>query len=105
MASVDGCGFCRTVRQAHLLPLLDQGQTIVQIDLRSGVAIVDFKGHVTSHDALLRRWAVRVAPTLLFFGPSGVEVSERLEGVSQPDFYGTYLEERLRQATLRAKAG
>jgi hypothetical protein len=32
---------------------------------------------------------------LLFFGPGGKEVAERMEGAYLPDFYGPYLEERL----------
>lgn len=103
MASLEGCGFCHTVRNAHLLPLLEQGQVMVQIDLRGTSPLVDFDGRTTHHDALLRRWGVRVAPTLLFFGPRGTEVSDRLEGASLPDFYGAYLEERLRLAAQRSK--
>jgi hypothetical protein len=35
---------------------------------------------------------------VLFFGKGGSEVAQRLVGASIPDFYGAYLEERLRQA-------
>jgi hypothetical protein len=42
-----------------------------------------------------------MAPTLLFFGPGGREVAERMEGAYLPDFYRAYLEQRLDQA--RAK--
>jgi len=46
---------------------------------------------------LARAWKVSIAPTLLFFGPNGKEVAERMEGGYLPDFYGPYLEERMAQ--------
>jgi hypothetical protein len=50
---------------------------------------------------LARRWKIAITPTLLFFGPGGREVAERMEGAYQPDFYGPYLEDRLAQARQR----
>jgi hypothetical protein len=57
--------------------------------------VLDFQGASTTHDALVRQWGVRVAPTVLFFGAGGVEVAERLRGASIPDYYGAYLDQRL----------
>jgi thioredoxin-related protein len=99
MASLDGCPFCKVVRDSHLAPMRSEtGQPIVQIDIKSARAVLDFNGKPTTHDALLQAWRVKVLPTVLFFGKSGTEVAPRLVGASIPDFYGAYLEERLRIA-------
>ncbi len=87
--------FCRQARQSHLAPMHKAGVIIVQVDLRSQQAVLDFTGKPTTHDQLTRDWKVSIAPTLLFFGPGGKEVAERMEGAYLPDFYGPYLEERL----------
>jgi thioredoxin-related protein len=71
------------------------GTVIVQVDMRSAQAVVDFGGKLVTHDQLARAWKVSIAPTLLFFGPHGKEVAERMEGGYLPDFYGPYLEERM----------
>lgn len=101
MASLDHCVYCQLVRERHLFPLLQSGQPVVQLDLRNHAEILDPEGQPSSQDALLRRWSVRLAPTLLFLGPGGRELAERLEGVPLPDFYGSYLDERLVQARSR----
>lgn len=101
MASLEGCVYCRIARQSHLVPMHRNGQPIVQVDLRSDVAVRDFAGKMTTHDELARRWNVTITPTLLFFGPGGREVAERMEGAYQPDFYGPYLEDRLEQSRKR----
>lgn len=101
MASLEGCVYCRIARQSHLAPMQRGGQPIVQVDLRSDAAVRDFAGRMTTHDALARQWNVTITPTLLFFGPGGREVAERMEGAYQPDFYGPYLEDRLEQSRKR----
>jgi len=100
MVSLEGCPFCRIARQSHLLPMHREGGVIVQVDMRSTQMVRDFDGQITTHDALVQRWRVSIAPTLLFFGPGGREVAERMEGAYQPDFYGPYLDERLDKARL-----
>ena len=95
MASLEGCVFCRQARQSHLSPMHKSGTVIVQVDLRSKLQVLDFAGQLTTHDQLTRQWKITITPTLLFFGPGGKEVAERMEGAYLPDFYGPYLEERL----------
>ncbi|WP_374669615.1 hypothetical protein [Ramlibacter sp.] len=100
MASLDGCAFCMEARDAYLGPLRDEtGQPVVQVDLRSNRAIRDYDGQPTTHDALTRAWKIVIAPTVLFVGPGGREIAPRLAGASLPDFYGAYLEDRVRRAT------
>lgn len=98
LASTEGCAWCKLVRDNYLAPLRrDQGVQAVQLDLGSRAGVVDFSGGAATHEELLRRWRVQVAPTLLFFGRDGREVAPRLVGMA-PDFYGAYLDERLATA-------
>lgn len=99
MVSLDGCPFCKVVRENYLLPLLQlEGLPIVQVDMRSQQLLRDFRGQSLSHDAQVRSWRIRLAPTVLFFGRQGREIADRLIGASLPDFYGAYLNDRLQQA-------
>jgi thioredoxin-related protein len=97
MVSLEGCVFCRQARQSHLSPMHKAGTVIVQVDMRSSQPVLDFAGKLTTHDQLTRQWKVSITPTLLFFGPNGKEVADRMEGAYLPDFYGPYLEERMVQ--------
>lgn len=98
MVSLDGCPYCRVVREQYLAPMSRQGLAVVQVDWRSAELVQDFSGARLTHDAQVRKWAITVAPTLLFFGPGGREVAQRLVGTSIPDFYGAYLDARLAAA-------
>ena len=92
-------------RENYLGPLrVQQGLPVVQVDLRSKRVITHFNGTSLTQDELTRGWSVKVAPTVLFFGRNGVEIAERLVGGYIPDFYGAYLDERLRVARLKLRA-
>ena len=96
MVSLDGCAYCRTVRDHHLVPLRRHGGLpVVQVDMRSARPVVDADGQERTHAQLVRAWRVDAAPTLLFLGHAGRELAPRLRGMSSADFYGAYLDARI----------
>ncbi|MGB3072402.1 MAG: thioredoxin fold domain-containing protein [Ottowia sp.] len=98
MISLHGCPWCKLVRESYLAPMREQeGLHAVQIDMQSQRSTRALSGAAITHGALVREWGVKFAPTVLFFGPEGKEVAERLVGGS-PDFYSAYLDQRLKQA-------
>ncbi len=97
--SLDNCPFCKIARENYLLPLMnEQSIPIVQVNFRYSASVIDSRGHVLTQDQLIRAWGVKVAPTMLFLGKEGKEVAPRLTGGSTSDFYGVYLDERIRIA-------
>ena len=106
MVSLQRCSFCKVVRESYLHPLRESGLQVVQIDMRDSRALLDFDGTPLTHDAWTRKMKIKIAPTVLFFGPKGREIAARLSGAYLPDFYGAYLDEQLtlaRRAVLTTK--
>lgn len=105
MTTLSGCPFCDLVRNSYLLPLRREGKVqAVQIDIRDRSSnLQGFMGENTTPAEQARLWKARFAPTVLFFGPKGQELAERLVGVAVPDFYGDYLDARLLDARKRLK--
>ncbi len=95
MVSLHGCPFCKVVRENYLHPLIAGGLQVVQIDMRDNRPLADFDGTALTQDAWVRKQGIKLAPTVLFFGPHGQEVATRLKGAYLPDFYGAYLDEQL----------
>ncbi|HEX7439648.1 MAG TPA: thioredoxin fold domain-containing protein [Caldimonas sp.] len=99
--SLPGCPYCEQVRHSHLLQLARElGGGVFQIDVGSAAPVVDVDGMTRTQDAVATALQARLTPTLLFLGPGGAELSERLVGAGIPDFYGALLEQRLEQARL-----
>ena len=98
MATLQGCPFCKVVREHYLLPLQRAGAFVTQIHFLSGEPLLDWKGKVSTHGGQVKQLEIEVAPTVLFYGAGNKEVAERLVGSSIPDFYGAYLDERMKTA-------
>lgn len=100
MVSLQGCPFCKIARENYLFHMWKAKQiSIVQVDMKSAKMLQDAQGSFITHDAQTQRWNIKVAPTLLFFGKAHREVAERMQGGYLPDFYQSYLDDKLEQAT------
>ena len=98
MVSLHPCPWCDEVRGNYLAPMhAREGLAVVQVDMRGTQVTRNLQGQPSTHDALVRAWQVKAAPTVLFLGPGGQEVADRLVGGS-PDFYSAYLDGRLERA-------
>jgi len=98
MVSLHPCPWCDEVRGNYLAPMhAREGLAVVQVDMRGQQMTRNLQGQPSTHDALVRAWDVKAAPTVLFLGPGGKEVADRLVGGS-PDFYSAYLDGRLERA-------
>ena len=99
LVSLDNCPFCKIAHENYLIPLMaERAISVIQVNTNHATPIDDAWGKRTTHEQLIRIWAIKVTPTVLFLGKNGREVAPRLEGGSMSDFYGAYLDERLRTA-------
>lgn len=103
MVTLEGCAYCKLVRQNYLPEWLDKGLTILNLDMTSNAPMTDEAGRSTTHKLWAIRQRIRLAPTLLWLGTGGTEWVERLQGVSSRDFYGAYLNERMAESMRLAR--
>lgn len=105
MTTLKGCVYCDLVRNNYLAPMRREGLLVaVQIDVQDRQSnLQGFGGDTTTPADQARAWKARFTPTVMFFGPDGQELAERLVGVAVPDFYGEYLQARLVEARSKLK--
>lgn len=105
MTTLVGCPYCDLVREHHLFPMNRAGEIVaVQLDIRDRRSLLQgFNGESSSPAEQVDHWKAKFAPTVLFFGPQGQELAERLVGMAVPDFYGEYLDARLGEARRRLR--
>lgn len=105
MTTLTGCPYCAIVRNHYLLPMRREGKVhAVQLDVQDRTGnLQGFDGQLTTPAGQARAWKARFTPTVLFFGPDGRELTERLVGIAVPDFYGEYLEARLAEARQKLR--
>lgn len=100
LVTLTGCPYCEVVRRNYLLPARrDQGLHAWQLNITDrSTPLVGFDGKTTTAAAQIAAWKAGFTPTVLFLGPAGQELAERLVGLASLDFYGAYLEDRLTTA-------
>ena len=105
LVSLPGCPYCEVVRRNYLLPARrDDGLHAWQLNITDRTTpLVGFNGKATTAAEQIAVWKAGFTPTVLFLGPSGQDLAERLVGLASLDFYGAYLDERL--ATARKALG
>lgn len=105
LVSLPGCPYCEVVRRNYLLPARNEaGLQAWQLNITDRTTpLVGFDGKATTAAAQIAEWKAGFTPTVLFLGPVGQEIAERLVGLASLDFYGAYLDERL--ATARQALG
>ena len=104
--AADDCGYCRKLEKLFLLPMqrnaaYDDKVLIRSISMSDFETVIDFDGRSLTTNELASRYGVELTPTLLFLGPDGTELSERLVGIWSEDFYGGFIDNRIDEAGKR----
>lgn len=105
MFSLDNCPYCRVVRQDFLDPMQLSGdyrnKVLMRILKMDGTLVTDFDGRRIPVDDLAVRYGASVAPTVVLLNHRGQMLTERLLGISTPDFYGAYLDTAIDKSLQR----
>lgn len=106
LVSMAGCAFCDVVRRNYLLPLTRTSAPtnrplIREVDMTSAISFLGFDGKSISSAQFAKSYAVQVAPTVLFFGPSGQQLAAPIVGGDVAGMYSAYLENAFVEASRK----
>ena len=103
--SRDACPYCRTLRDNILGPMLTANKfehraILVELSLDRGEMLTGFENKQMTAAAFGERYQAEITPTLLFLDSNGREISKRIVGISNLEFYGHYLQKSIDEALL-----
>ncbi len=105
MFSLDNCPYCMVVRKEFLDPMQLSGdyrnKVLMRILKMDGNLVTDFDGRRILVDDLAVRYGASVAPTVVLLNHRGQMLTERLLGITSPDFYGAYLDAAIDKSLQR----
>lgn len=105
MFSLPSCPYCEKLRRTQYQFLAKEGYLVQQIEITSRAPVTGFDGKRTTGVQLAREYGIKLAPTVLFFGPGGKEIGERITGASTEDFYGAFIDRALKESAKALKGG
>lgn len=97
------CSYCRTVDDEFLQTMANDpdyaGRLIIRrVEIDSAGPEIRWQGTSYTPVEFARLQGVELVPQVIFFAPNGQQVVDELKGVTVPDFYPQYLDQRLRAA-------
>jgi thioredoxin-related protein len=103
--SRDACPYCRTLRDTILRPMLTANKfehraILVELSLDRGEMLTGFENMQMTAAAFGELYQAEITPTLLFLDSNGREISKRIVGISNLEFYGHYLQKSNDEALL-----
>jgi thioredoxin-related protein len=110
LVSQDHCPFCTQIKRDILRPMIISGEYEGRLLMREifidlGSRIVDFTGDERDSSQFTGSYGVYLTPTLLFLGPDGKELTERIVGIQTPEMFFYYVDKAIQTAitALRKK--
>ena len=103
--SRDDCKFCQTVKRDYLAPLAagQKPPVVREIGQDRAAPLTDFQGRATTHAAFAAGEKIKLVPVVAFYGPNGRQLAEPIVGARLADFYQSYLDEAIAQASHQLK--
>ncbi len=103
------CEFCEAVKTGYFRHLEADPRYASRIILRevvidSALELTDFAGNDLTHGRFAEDRGVMLVPTVRFLDSRGETVADPLVGVSNLDFYGWYLDQRIQIAMKRTRS-
>ncbi len=94
------CSFCLKLEEEIIKPMLRSGDydanvLIRKFDIDKLSKPRDFSGSLISRSSLVKRWDIKITPTLIFLNSQNQEVSERILGVNSLDYFGGYVDDAI----------
>ena len=104
------CPYCTRILQEFLLPMkrnreYDSKVIMRQIDIGSSAPLRSFSGKATTHARFAKENGIKLTPAIKLFDAEGHELTEPLIGLTTPDYYGMFLDQRIDEALAKLRSG
>ncbi|OOZ37742.1 thioredoxin family protein [Solemya velesiana gill symbiont] len=108
LMSQDHCPYCVLIKREIINPLILSGDYENELVIRElfidlGTDVTDFQGKRRPSAELAHEYGADLTPTLLFLGPEGEELTERIIGITSPELFPLYLEAAIKSAITALK--
>ena len=102
------CPYCEQIKREILHPMVVAGGyrgelLIRELYMDTHGRIRDFKGQYVDNGQFAHGYGVYLTPTLLFLGPDGRELTERMVGINTPEYYFYYVDQAIQSAIAALK--
>lgn len=108
MFSRPNCAYCTQVLKEFLEPMQRnaeyRGKVVMRlVNASSNAPLRDFSGGMTTHAEFAQEHGVGMVPAIHLYDSWGTSLAEPLVGLSTPDYYGHFLDQRIDEALAKLR--
>jgi len=102
------CSYCDELEEEIIKPMLLSGDYTDKVIIRklvvdNGSRVTGFSGQRIDTADMAHEYGVYVTPTILFVGPDGYQLAERMVGINTVEMFGGYLDQCIESALRRLR--
>jgi len=103
LMATEDCSYCNSIKDNYLLPMSVSDEfkskvLIRQLYVDDYSYLRNMQGEIVGGDQIGLQYRVDMVPTILFIDANGKELADRIVGVTNIDFFGSLLDQRIEQA-------
>ena len=99
------CDYCNFIKEEFLNPMIKSGDYLDKVVIKvveddEGDEVVDFNKEIIGSGDFSDRYKIIFTPTIVFINSDGVEVTERIVGLGNVEYFGGFLDEAIDNAQI-----
>ncbi|MCP3663007.1 MAG: thioredoxin fold domain-containing protein [Gammaproteobacteria bacterium] len=103
LVSQEDCPFCVLIKQEILQPMIISGDyndklLIRELYIDAGEQVIDLRGKQRDSAEVAHDYGVSLTPTMLFLGPDGTELADRMVGIQTVEMFSYYVDSAIDEA-------
>lgn len=100
------CDYCSFIKEEFLNPMIKSGDYLDKVIIKvveddEGDEVIDFNKEIIDSDDFSDRYNIIFTPTIIFINSDGAEVTERIVGLGNVEYFGGFLDEAIDNAQIK----
>ena len=100
------CDYCKFIKEEFLNPMLKSGDYLDKVIIKvveddEGDEVIDFNKETIDSGDFSDRYKIIFTPTIIFINSGGVELTERIVGLGNVEYFGGFLDEAIDNAQIK----
>lgn len=100
------CDYCKFIKEEFLNPMIKSGDYLDKVIIKvveddEGDEVIDFNKKIIDSGDFSDRYNIIFTPTIVFISSDGAEVTERIVGLGNVEYYGGFLDEAIDNAQTK----
>jgi len=103
------CDYCKFIKEEFFNPMIKSGDYLDKVIIKvveddEGDEVIDFNNKIIASGDFADRYEIIFTPTIVLIDSEGIEVTERIVGLGNVEYFGGFLDEAIDNAQIKIRS-